>query len=702
MFTLDFDTVGKGVQMCVEAGEKLAPEPIEFFPYINRVLKEEFEKTPPKFPMEVKLPGSTARLLKGDAAPSKIITLNEPLTTQDGQPMWFESTVKQAYLRCGYTNRDARYICNQKLDSDNIHFFLGGSTGHGKSVLLNSLIGALCYEYAPWELELNLSDAKIVEFKRYGMGAQMPQIRSIAATSDADYVISVLDRACEEMMMRSKIFSAFGVQNLSDFRKKTGLAMPRVIVVCDEFESTCRMAGRRASVISQRIDDFARLGRSAGYHMILATQNLTADIPQTALGQIKIRGSLGAASNVSQAILENDGACENMGRKGILILNTNVLNGGKTKPHNITYQVPYQSDKDFEDTIAYISKQGVIAGYDAKMDFYDEEDVKTIAEFQRTIDDSLAQRSGEDLKCVCLPIGNPAFVTPEVDGLLKLRLDHRDIENICVCSSLQDRTNAHLANIAYGLKKQGYSVRLLSPTPEDLEGYVSDPLLTTEVRTAIGGPLSMLPDIVKKRLFLMAIDERLQAVQTYDVAAVEEAFKEDGVPTDKWSNTLFCRRAAIYLSFRSNGALAAEWKAGFSSIPTLKHLQSEYEHCHASIREVRKEDFEKIAFFIGDLSKIVGYGREAKSTCITQLKLAMQDACRVNFVFVLFTKSMDELTGLVPGIRFTIFDMPDSRDWGRMRTEAPVEVKDNLAVLNDALSNSDLQKFKRTLLKEEI
>lgn len=700
LYNLDYNVVGQGIALCAKSGERLDPDPIKFFPYVNRVLKESFEQQKPTYPMEVKLPGSTAKLLKGDATPSQIIRINEPILTQDKTPMWFADSKKRVYLRAGYTNRDARYICDQVMDGEHIHMFIGGSSGHGKSVLLNTLIGCLCYEYAPWELEINLSDAKIVEFKRYGMGPHLPHIRSIAATSDADYVISVLERASEEMKLRSKIFSAFGVQNLADFRNKTGLVLPRVIIVCDEFESTCRMAGRRASVISDKTDEVARLGRSAGYHLMLATQNLTADIPKTALGQIIIRASLGATETVSTAVLGNDGAKDNMSKRGILIINNSVLNGGNTKPGNVTYQVPFQSDTDFSATLSFLTKTGMDTGYISHMDFYDEEDVKTVDSFKNTIDLSLSKNPPEEGESNVI-VGFPAFVTPDPDGLLKLRLDHKDIENICVTSSVTDRLNAHLSNIAYSLSKQGYALRLLSPTVEEHLPFI-DTKAFSEERSATNGGLAALPTIVKKRLLLMAIDEQVANVTKYDVAAVETAFEEDGVPRDKWSNTLLCKRAHVYLQLRSNPAKAEEWKLGFQGIPNLKELQANYEACHASIRAVTKSDFEKSAFFIGDLSKILGYGRESKSGAVTQLKLVMQDACRVNFLFVVFTKSMEGLTDLISGVRYTIFDLPDSRDWTRMRTEPPVELKDNLAVVYDSLDSSGQKKFKRTLLKEEV
>ena len=141
---------------------------------------------------------------------------------------------------------------------------------------------------------------------------------------------SVLQKAFDEMNERAKIFANIGASNLKSFRKKTGLAYPRVFIIMDEVESTFKMAGKQAGAIADLIDGFARLGRAAGYHIFMATQNMSADIPKSATGQIRNRMCLGCNQATSEAVLGNGGASENFGRIGRLVVNTEVLNGGDT------------------------------------------------------------------------------------------------------------------------------------------------------------------------------------------------------------------------------------------------------------------------------------------------------------------------------------------------------------------------------------
>ena len=62
-----------------------------------------------------------------------------------------------------------------------------------------------------------LCDPKIVEFKKMATEFPMPQITAIAATSDIDYVISVLDEQKEIMMKRNHLFIELTKSGTSSF-----------------------------------------------------------------------------------------------------------------------------------------------------------------------------------------------------------------------------------------------------------------------------------------------------------------------------------------------------------------------------------------------------------------------------------------------------------------------------------------------------
>lgn len=682
--------------------DKLRPAPLRFYSYLHDVLEWDKANAPRKFPCDIKIPKPNKFLLKGDLEPLQIIHMDEAPTLEDGEPFWCNEAAKQIYLRFGFENLDAREMCKLKLDSEYIHSFLGGSSGHGKSVTLNSMIGAICYEYAPWEVELHLSDAKIVEFKKYGVGHRIPHIASIAATEDPDFVISVLDRAKREMQERQKIFGSLNVSNLKNFREKTGLCLPRVVIIMDEVESTFRLAGRQADKIGALIDDFARLGRATGYHIFMATQNMSSDIPKSAVGQIRIRCCLGANETTSQSVLGNSGATDNFGRIGRLIVNTEVMNGGKTAVHNVKFQTPLMEDSEFESEMAFLEAEGKKFGFHRTMAFYDEEDIRTVAKFDKAIDRAMERMQAEqEVTPNRIPIilGMPAFVTDDVDELLKIWLDGKDVENIIISSASAERVAAHLHNITKSLSMNGYVVQLFS-TDSDLSKWVYKPAVAVEARNAEQPPLSTIGSLVRKRLFLLQLDSLARSA-TYDRAKVEQIFARDKIPKEAWGNDIQCRRVVAYNTLLAKGN--KEWDDVRYLFPTYLEVFNEFDKAKARASEINPANFTKAVFVVGDLSKIIGYGRDPREAKIAVLKKAAQDACRVGVVFVLFTRSMEGLTSLVSAVRYSIFDMPDSKDWGRLRVDEPRELKPVLALLNDNMDTEMPQKkFKRTLLKEEL
>lgn len=704
MHPIAFNDIVEQVTVVSRAAGSMRPRAVMFYPYLKRVLAQDLEQTHITFPYTVRVAPPNKYLLKKEFDPAYVIELEKPVTMDDGTPIWLQTSERQCFLRLGYENLDARRISNVKIDMEYIHTFLGGSSGHGKSVTLNSILGGLFYEYPPWELEVNMSDAKILEFKKYGVGHRIPHISTIAATEDPDFVISVLERANREMNERAKIFGSIGASNLKSFREQTGLAYPRVLIVMDEVESTFRLAGRRSTRIAELIDNFARLGRAAGYHLLLATQNMSADIPSSAVGQIRVRMCLGANQKTSEAVLGNTGASDNIGRIGRLVVNTEVLGGGNTAPFNVKFQTPYLPDDQFEHEMEELEQLGRQVKYQSAMAFYDENDVKLTKTFDPEIAKAIARMQGAgeaSLTNVPLCLGYPAFVTEDADGMLKIWLQSRDIENILIASAVTEHTVAHLHNIVMSLLPAGYAFRMFT-TDMDIAEFLPEDVKMFEARQAELPPLSTIGSLVRKRMFLLQLDNMVSGAH-YSRESVENIFQVANVPKDAWGNDLMCRRAVVYMHFQKDSALSKEWGDVLKMFPTFLELYKEFVKSNCVIDKVTPDKFQRALFIIGDISKIIGYGRDTKSKAISQLKRVMQDAYRVGVLFVLYSRSMEGVTDLVSGLRYTIFDAPDARDYGRLRTDAPATLGSKLALLFDSIDGENAQrKFKRTLLKEEL
>ena len=186
------------------------------------------------------------------------------------------------------------------------HALVAGKTGSGKSTLLNGLITNLALWYAPDQLELYLIDFKRgVEFRAYA-AMNLPHARAVAIESDREFGLSVLQRLDEELGRRGDLFRANGVQDVAGFRRvRPEDAMPRVLLVVDEFQELFSEDDRLSQDAALLIDRLVRQGRAFGIHVILGSQTIggAAGLPRSTLGQMAVRVALQCTEADSQLIL---------------------------------------------------------------------------------------------------------------------------------------------------------------------------------------------------------------------------------------------------------------------------------------------------------------------------------------------------------------------------------------------------------------
>ena len=97
------------------------------------------------------------------------------------------------------------------------HVLVGGSTGSGKSVCINSMLISFLYKFRPDELKLILVDPKVVEMQPY---KALPHL-AVPVVTNPNRVIGALRWAVNEMEHRYRLFSKAGVRNLEDFNNLT-------------------------------------------------------------------------------------------------------------------------------------------------------------------------------------------------------------------------------------------------------------------------------------------------------------------------------------------------------------------------------------------------------------------------------------------------------------------------------------------------
>ncbi len=213
------------------------------------------------------------------------------------------------------------------------HLLIGGLTGSGKSVFLNSLICSLVQNHSPEQVRFVLMDPKRVEL---GIYAKLPHLYS-PIVNEPEQGVSTLKDVEAEMDRRLEWFSLKGCRSIADFyRANADARMPYLIVVIDELSDFIGGSDGAFEYTASRI---AAIGRSAGVHLVMATSRPDAKIASGSLkANIPGRLAFRVCQKVdSRTVLEEYGAEELLGRGDALLKDS--------KGAVVRLQVPYIRDE---------------------------------------------------------------------------------------------------------------------------------------------------------------------------------------------------------------------------------------------------------------------------------------------------------------------------------------------------------------------
>jgi len=226
------------------------------------------------------------------------------------------------------------------------HILIAGTTGSGKSVLLNAWITTFLFRTKPSELQMILVDPKRVELSLYN---GIPHLLTEVITEPSK-ILSALRWTVAEMEQRYKDFVKAGVRNLDGYNKVPGIEKkPYILFVIDELADLMIFASNDAEELITRI---AQMARATGIHLILATQRPSVDVITGLMkANIPTRVAFSVSSLVdSRVIIDMPGAEKLLGKGDML-----YLPADQAKPRRI--QGPFITEKEVTEVVKFLKAQ---------------------------------------------------------------------------------------------------------------------------------------------------------------------------------------------------------------------------------------------------------------------------------------------------------------------------------------------------------
>ncbi|MDO4538245.1 MAG: DNA translocase FtsK, partial [Coriobacteriales bacterium] len=287
------------------------------------------------------------------------------------------------------------------------HMLVAGTTGSGKSVMINSMIMSLLMRTTPKQVRLIMIDPKRVEFSCYN---GLPHLY-VPVVTEPRQAASALQWAVSEMERRLKVFERAGVREIKVYNKSCVSGplsemdnppepMPYLVVIIDELSDLMMVAGKDVEASIVRL---AQLARAAGIHLVIATQRPSANVVTGLIkSNIDNRIALKVSAGIdSRVILDETGAERLLGNGDMLFkyrgLNVQRVLGCYTSDQEINEVVDFirdQAEPDYHEEILTAVVPGQPIGSGGASAAEDEDDPLVWEAAQIVVESRLGSTSG--------------------------------------------------------------------------------------------------------------------------------------------------------------------------------------------------------------------------------------------------------------------------------------------------------------------
>ncbi|WP_018664842.1 type VII secretion protein EssC [Heyndrickxia acidiproducens] len=234
------------------------------------------------------------------------------------------------------------------------HGLIAGTTGSGKSEIIQSYILSLAVNFHPYEVAFLL-----IDYKGGGMAnlfRKLPHLLGTITNLDGAQSMRALASIKAELQKRQRLFGEYNVNHINQYQKlfKSGEAkepMPHLFLISDEF---AELKSEQPDFMKELVST-ARIGRSLGIHLILATQKPSGVVDDQIWSNSKFKLALKVQNTSdSMEILKTPDAAEITlpGRAYLQVGNNEIYELFQSAWSGANY-VPDQDDQDMMDTTIY-------------------------------------------------------------------------------------------------------------------------------------------------------------------------------------------------------------------------------------------------------------------------------------------------------------------------------------------------------------
>ena len=184
---------------------------------------------------------------------------------------WNNASLKDLRVPIGLRAGGKMMVLDLHETGHGPHGLIAGTTGSGKSELIQTLVVSLAAHFPPDQLAFML-----IDYKGGGTGqafAGLPHLAGTISNLDESLAKRALVALKTEVEKRQHIFNKYQITHIDDYLKlyRAGNAyevLPRLVIIVDEF---AELAKSMTDFLPELVS-IARVGRSLGVHLILATQ----------------------------------------------------------------------------------------------------------------------------------------------------------------------------------------------------------------------------------------------------------------------------------------------------------------------------------------------------------------------------------------------------------------------------------------------